>query len=572
MLSHENFLSTLEQLLAFRKEHLPEAKLHKKIPEIDMHGKLDETLWQKLKEIGIEDIFGTIELLGNMLHMMSAFIGEDIADSHYVERRYQHQKFKDQVKSLKLEDFIFLDAVGHHNLSGIVKRFRVRKRKDNLVTGLNLIFFDIETRRVLFRPGMGCTVTFKKRDRRKLRSQPDMSRFLPTYRECKKGDLIIGGNETAGPDLNGLDDAIKGVFENIEGTQRGTKAVLVVHKDKIIREVYNNEETAAIYNPPAIRDDVHANTPLLGWSMTKSVTNAMLGAMIQKGMFGDYEAFYSATKRKDVTDGEVMKQFLINLKIRDYIPELSDPRKRGWRDINMNDLLHMASGLVWAEDDLPYDVFQMIYRERDMVRYAATKGVQDPPSDKWYYSSGTANIVSGVMQACFRQQRHDLEEYWSFPHENLFEPTGMCNATFQADIEGTLVGSSYCIATARDWARFGLLFLHDGVIQKTNERILPKGWVAYTATKGESDTGQDISGGIYGGHFWLNQAKKKDLNDDNRNTGYLGVPDDMFYPRGLFGQRVFIIPSMDLVVVRMGARDKIGLKKFINGVVTAFKS
>lgn len=535
-----------------------------------MEGKLDETIWQKLKEIGIEDVWGTIELLGNLLHMMSAFIGEDISDSHYVERRFQDEKFKTQVAKLKLQDFVFLEAVDHHNLLEIVQGFRVKKRRDCLDTGVKLLFFTIENRKVLFRPGMGCTVTFKKRDRKRLRKQPDMSAFSPTYKECKKGDLIIDGQADSTFNPEQLDNAIKGIFETDGNTQRGTKAVLIIHKDKIVREVYNNSKTAPKYNLPAVRDDVHANTPLLGWSMTKSINSAMLGAMVQEGMFGDYEQFYNNSKKLNISDGEVVERFLKQLMPRDYLPELSNPIKRGFRDINMNDLLHMASGLVWAEDDLPFDVFQMVYRERDMARYAATKGIQDPPSDKWYYSSGTANIIAGVMQGCFEKKGLDLKTYWSFPHEHLFRPLGMCNATFQADIVGTFVGSSYCIATARDWARFGLLYKNDGVVKESNRRILPKGWVEYTATKALSDSGADISGGIYGGQFWLNQAKKKDLNDNNRDTGYLGVPDDMFYPRGLFGQRVFIIPSMDLVVIRMGARDHIGLKLFVHNVVAAF--
>jgi len=572
MTSADNFFQILEHLVEFRIKHLPE-KLGDTLPDIPLEGKLEQETLDKLKEFGIEDVEGTLELLFNLLGMMSAFIGEDISDSHFIGQRFAQDKLKVQIQKFKFQDFIFLQAVGHHNLSDIVKRFRVRRKKDGLDTGVKLVFADIDNRRVLFREGMGCTVTFRKRDRKKLRAQPDMSAYAPSYKTCKNGDLKLGSVvDHSVVDEDQLDAAIRGVFEKDGDTERGTKAVLIVHKGKLIREVYNNSETPAKYNLPEVRDDVHANTPLIGWSMTKSVNQSMMGAMIQQGMFGDYEKFYRLQKKRRISDGAIMEEFMKSLSPREYLPFLSNPRKSGFRDLNMNDLLHMASGLVWAEDELPFDVFQMVYRERDMARYAATKGIATPPSSKWSYSSGTANILAGVNQACFTKQNKTLKDYWTFPHESIFKPIGMCNATFQADIEGTLVGSSYCLSTARDWARFGLLYMNDGVVLETDQRILPKGWTDYTAMKALSDSGKDISGGIYGAQFWLNQAAKKDLDDHNRDTGYEGVPNDMYYPRGLFGQRVFIIPCMDLVVVRMGSRDKIGLKLFINQVVKAFKN
>ena len=136
-----------------------------------------------------------------------------------------------------------------------------------------------------------------------------------------------------------------------------------------------------------------------------------------------------------------------------------------------------------------------------------------------------------------RNKIKDDSLYYAFAHTRLFNKTGMPDAVFETDPSGTLAGSSYIYATARDYARFGLLYLHDGIFN--GERILPEGWVNYTTTPATH------SHGNYGSFFWL-----------NKGNFYPSAPGDMFSCNGHNGQRIFIIPSKDLVVVVLGYSPK----------------
>ena len=128
-------------------------------------------------------------------------------------------------------------------------------------------------------------------------------------------------------------------------------------------------------------------------------------------------------------------------------------------------------------------------------------------------------------------------EFWSYIRSRLFTPLGIRNACFEPDMSGTPVGSSYLYVTARDYARFGQMYLDDGCVAGT--RILPEGWVDYSVTPAS-----DSKGG-YGAFFWLNQ-----------NKSCPDVPEDMFSCQGHDGQEIYIIPSQDLVVVVLGYSPK----------------
>jgi len=152
-----------------------------------------------------------------------------------------------------------------------------------------------------------------------------------------------------------------------------------------------------------------------------------------------------------------------------------------------------------------------------------------PAGTHWYYSSGTSNIVSYLI----RKQFSNDSLYYKFIHNELFNTIGMPDAVMEVDPTGTTVGSSYLYATLRDYARFGLLYLNDGVFNGI--RVLPAGWVEYT-TREASD-----SKGEYGAFFWLNKGKK-----------FPSAPADMYSCAGHDGQKIFIIPSKELVVVVVG--------------------
>ena len=175
----------------------------------------------------------------------------------------------------------------------------------------------------------------------------------------------------------------------------------------------------------------------------------------------------------------------------------------------------------------------MLHREKDMGLFALSKPLAHEPGTYWYYSSGSTNIVMRYLRGKFQSDSDFLE----YLRERLFTPLGVRNAYFEQDVSGTPVGSSYLYVTAREFARFGQMYLDDGIVN--GERILPEGWVDYTVTPASA------SEGGYGSFFWLNSDG--DLPD---------VPRDMFSCDGHNGQEIYIVPSKKLVVAVLGYSPK----------------
>lgn len=260
--------------------------------------------------------------------------------------------------------------------------------------------------------------------------------------------------------------------------------------------LYKGIPVAEAYKP-----QFTGKTRFLSWSMAKSFTNAMVGILVKEG-------------KMDVNKPAGLEDWQ------------NDDRK----EITINNLLHMQSGLKWNEDyGARSDVTVMLHEKPNMAKYSYDKPLEHEPGTFWSYSSGTANIVSYLI----RKQFADDSSYYTFIHKEFLNKTGMPDAVFEVDPSGTVVGSSYLYATARDFARFGLLFLNDGVFN--GERILPEGWVKYTTTPASA------SGDAYGAFFWLNRDKKLP-----------SAPDDMFMCEGHDGQQIFILPDQQLVVVVLG--------------------
>jgi hypothetical protein len=219
------------------------------------------------------------------------------------------------------------------------------------------------------------------------------------------------------------------------------------------------------------------------------------------------------------------------------------------REITINDLMHMSSGLKWNEDygDVS-DVTNMLYSERNCYQSAIKAPFEKKPNAVWKYSSGTANILSGIVRITLKND----SQYFEFPYNELFRKIGMNSMVLETDANGYFVGSSYSYATAKDWAKFGQLYLQNGVWK--GDTILPKGWVEYTKTSADAANGQ------YGAQFWLNRSRA--LPD---------IPEDMFSCQGHRGQRIFIIPSRQLVVVRMGfSENKFDHNQFLKMILNAF--
>jgi CubicO group peptidase (beta-lactamase class C family) len=264
----------------------------------------------------------------------------------------------------------------------------------------------------------------------------------------------------------------------------GMRAVVVIDHGHLIAERYG-----AGFSP---------KTPLLGWSMSKTVMAGVIGMLVKDGKLTlDQTGFWPA----------------------------GDPRA----NIRIADLLAMSSGLHFNESyGAVSDVTSMLYLQSDMAAFAHDQPLEHPVGEAWSYSSGTAVLLSRIMQDAAGPNSAD------FISQRLFQPLGMNSATMEADEHGTLVGSSYMYANAHDWARYGQFLVQDGVWK--DQRMLPEGYVAMMATPVKA------SGGEYGmGQTWLFTANEA-----------VGIPPDTFYLSGHDGQTVAVIRSRQLVVVRMG--------------------
>ena len=355
----------------------------------------------------------------------------------------------------------------------------------------------------VYREGCGCTLAvgvsedaIRKQDIAAAVSQKKLPEDLP----WPEGNGEIAETLPAGVDEKKLSKALDNAFaESGSKKLKYTRAVLVVYDGRIIAERY--------------APGFDRNMPLLGWSMSKSITNALVGIMVKKGK--------------------------LNLNEPASVPEWQkegDPRGK----ITLDQLLRMSSGLEFGEVYKPlYDATRMLYGSSDFAAYAAAKPLSAPPDTKWSYSSGTANIISRIVRT---EADKSYRNSYTFMREELFDKIGMQSVVPEPDPSGTYVGSSYTFATPRDWARFGLLYLQNGMWNK--ERILPEGWVRYSTTP---TSGAPI--GEYGALFWLNAGP---VSDPGKRR-WPSSPADAYSADGFQEQKVIVIPSRKLVLVRFGA-------------------
>jgi CubicO group peptidase (beta-lactamase class C family) len=363
-------------------------------------------------------------------------------------------------------------------------------------------FHGIVPQTAIFRDGLGCTRIDGKSEK-ELRAEaadlfplpqpaPDSEALWP---EGERVDLDASAQDQD-IDRPQLKAALDAAFAEPDPAHpRRTRALVVVHRGRIVAERYAPGFNAAM--------------PLIGWSMAKAALNALVGLRVKDGKLA-------------VTDRALLPEWR----------EEGNPR----RDISLDDLLRMSSGLAFDEtyDDPLADVVQMLFVNGDMAGFAAAKTLVAPPGTEWHYSSGTSVIVARVLRETFATER----DYLRYPRERLFQPLGMRSAIFEPDAAGTFVGSSFLYATARDFARLGLLFLQDGMWQ--GERLLPEDWVVYS--RGPTRTLPDRS---YGAHLWLRLRESEGL-------GVPPMPEDAYYFLGHDEQIVAIVPSRDLVIVRLG--------------------
>jgi CubicO group peptidase (beta-lactamase class C family) len=310
-----------------------------------------------------------------------------------------------------------------------------------------------------------------------------------------------------------------------------TRAVVVIHRGRLVAERY-----MAGFGP---------DTPLLSWSMAKSVTQALLGVAVLHGLVDiDQPMGHPSWPAGDPRAGISWRTWINMTDGQDY-------NEIGVVDQTLNDAARMLFGTG----------------RRDVARFAASLPLAHAPATHWNYNSAGINLIADALGRVFAPGASPFDRRRRIAtvlKDELFDPIGMASAQPEFDGAGTFVGSAFVYATARDWARFGLLYLRDGRWQ--DRRILPEGWVDFARTKTPVDNCD-----IYGAGWWI--IPPTGLGKPYRAIGPNG-PRDLFLAQGHEGQIVAVVPSKDLVVVRLGLfEDRIGfraLSDWLETVVTAF--
>lgn len=291
-----------------------------------------------------------------------------------------------------------------------------------------------------------------------------------------------------------LDEAVARAFgEHLsEGAAAAlnTRAVVIVKDGQLVAERY--------------ADGFDATTPQLGWSMSKSVTDLLTGVLVQQGV--------------------------VSLDDDHLRPEWTDERA----NITIEHLLRMTSGLEWDETyDLGTPITRMLYLEPDMGSYVTSLPLANEPGTVQQYSSGSTTLLCDILA-----ERTGLGA--DLPRQELLEPLGLSSAIFEPDASGTPVCSSYLWATPRDWAAIGQFALQNG--EWNGKQLLPDGWMEQSRTVVDVEQTDDPG---YGMGWRVNTLPGGTLR-------WPELPEDTFYASGHDGQKVLVVPSEDLVVVRMG--------------------
>lgn len=375
--------------------------------------------------------------------------------------------------------------------------------------------FGFAKQKAIYRKGLGCTLINEIREDDIRNQKFNLPKTLPNQDSIAwpMGNFV---RDTILPGVNYdlLNKTVEEAFaEPGEEKNRRTRAILVIYNGQIIAEKY--------------AEGFDKNTRQLGWSMAKSITNALIGILVRD----------------------------VKLSLNDAAP-FPEWKTDNRANITINNLMQMSSGLRWEENySKPSDATNMLFKSKDAGLFASRSPYESEPGKIFEYSSGTSNMLAWIV-------RHAVGDsgYYSFASERLFKKTGMHSMILEPDAGGTFVGSSYAFATARDWGRFGLLFLNDGMFN--GERILPEGWSEYSSTPCE---GADI--GQYGAQFWLNAGSKTDVV----NRMFPDVPADLYWADGYEGQNVFILPTKDLVVVKLSqsSGNYLDDNKFLADIIKA---
>jgi len=384
-----------------------------------------------------------------------------------------------------------------------------RARRDVTVTLLGF-----SRSHAVYRDGYGCTLDHGTVAELSLPPDDRTPALLPEI----AGPALV---EATTPQLSAALD--RAFAEPAAPTFRRTKAVVVVKDGHVVAERY-----AKGYG---------IDTQVLGFSITKSVISALTGILVRQGKF-TLEQPAPVAAWQDA--GDVRHAITVDQLLRQTAG------------------LAIGSSLNASLAATLEPVNRMKFSESDMAAYAESMPLATPPGSTWNYNDGNYVILSQIIREAVGGHAADVVR---FARRELFDPLGMHHLTLQFDASGNPEGSGSMLATARDWARFGMLYLDDGVVG--GKRILPEGWVQYSA----SPTPNAWVG--YGAGFWTNQG-------DSRAANYRishGWPRDAFMAKGTIGQYVIVIPSQRLVIVRLGLSpnwpDVDGVSQLISDVIAA---
>jgi CubicO group peptidase (beta-lactamase class C family) len=422
------------------------------------------------------------------LELISGFSAKSVASGHFIDNRTQ------EIIEKSDNDF---DVIGWAtNQINESEQFSTAT------------VFGLKKRKAIYREGLGATL---------IDDDFDVSKAYEVPRRTKSnnnlpfpyGDLVPKDTVFENVNYTKLNQVIANAFDAKRNNYKRTRSVLVIYKDKIIAEKY--------------ADGFTKNNVILGWSMTKSITGTLFGILENQRRFDIYKPA--------------------------PIPEWQNDNRK---HITTNDLLHMNSGLEWDEHyDRICDATKMLYQEEDMTQSQLMKKSIFKPNTHWNYSSGTTNLLSGILRKQFKTH----QEYLDFWYSALIDKIGMHSMLIETDMAGNYIGSSYAWATTRDWSKLGLLYLHKG--NWNGEQLFDPNWAKYVSTP------TNTSYGRYGAQFWLNAGGH-----------FPDAPRDMYYCNGFQGQMVAIIPSMDLVIVRMGLTEEpqFDFNGFLSGIVGSVKN
>jgi CubicO group peptidase (beta-lactamase class C family) len=352
--------------------------------------------------------------------------------------------------------------------------------------------------RAVYREGLGCINLNGERPPPALtQAEIDVEESAPALLPPIAGPAVVAPTDAD------LKAALDRAFAEPGGKAvRRTHAVVIVHDGRVVAERY--------------APGFEVETPVHGWSATKSVINALVGILVRQGKLNvEAPAPIAAWQ----TPG--------------------DPRQR----ITPDELLRMESGLdlgnsLTAGFSTAWDTSaRMMFDEPDMAAFAERAPLAAAPRTRWNYANGNTAILARIVRDNVGGRAVDVLR---FAHRELFGPLGIRHATLEVDSTGSPIGGAFLFATPREWARFGMLFLDDGIVG--GKRILPEGWVRYSTRP----TPNAFVG--YGAGWWINSGDSQGARFRREH----GMPADAFMAQGIYGQTVVVVPSERLVIARFG--------------------